>query len=82
MQCDIRSALFKNYKERLEEYEQAVVRLKTDGDPWIRTDYVLLWRLTERARGACLESQRKLEDHMMQHKCYFESGHAPAAVTA
>ena len=81
MQCDIRSALFSNYRLRLEQYREAVHRLQRDGEPLLRSDYLLLWKVANRASAVCMESQRKLEAHMKQHKCHFESQQVPKSAT-
>src|SRR5262245_6870444 len=82
MHCHVRAALLSNYKLRLDEYQAAVDRLKKDGEAILHTEYLLLWQLAFRAMNTCKESQRRLELHMLAHRCYFDSDNSSTAATA
>ena len=73
MQCNELSNLLSNYRQHAEEYRRAVDRLKEDGEPLIQSEYFLLWESAHRAMNVCKESQRRLERHVMDHRCSFDS---------
>ena len=79
MQCDVRSVLLSDYNICLQQYREAIERLKKDGEPLLQSEYLLLWKLAYGAMNACRESQRRLGGHMLEHRCLFDSEFPPAA---
>jgi hypothetical protein len=81
MQCDVRSVLLSDYNTNLQQYREAIERLKRDGVPLLESEYLLLWKSAYRAMNACKESQRRLGGHMLEHRCLFDSEVPPTATS-
>lgn len=71
MLCKERTSLLTHYQKRVRAYAHAVGELRLDRAT-SQNEFRRLWNLADLALRACSASQRQLDRHMADHKCYLE----------
>jgi len=69
MECEHRSWLLRRYKLHVRSFSDASGKLAAIGPLIAKDEWMLAWKLTNRARKACEESLSHLKSHIRSHGC-------------
>lgn len=69
MPCDELAALQWAYQDAIRQWARAVLELREDGIGVAITEFMLLWKLAQRAKDDCNVANRALQEHILEHKC-------------
>jgi hypothetical protein len=69
MRCSERVSLFTAYRHALKEHGRNVTKLQQKVRDIPQWEFQTAWRAAQGTREKCLEAQRLLQQHVMNHLC-------------
>jgi hypothetical protein len=69
MACEERKTLQAEYREKVQQYVNSVLKLREYTCDIPQVEYMVLFNLTERIRKDCEAAQRSLQRHVIEHHC-------------
>jgi hypothetical protein len=69
MSCEEKSVLLEKYQRQVRAYSDAVINMRAHSASLPQVEFQLLWDLANGAYQLCEETQRRLQQHVVEHGC-------------